>query len=94
MNVRRQALLDSCACIFTYSNPIPSRTAKVLEFRPFLSPGGGGGYSDIYTYVGSGHFWGSNFFEFQYFWGFSENEYLFGYEDFVDIFGGHFKIGQ
>ena len=32
-------------------------------------------------------------FEFQYFWGFSENLIFLGYEDFVDIFGGHHKIG-
>ena len=32
--------------------------------------------------------------EFQYFWVFfKKNEYFFGYEDFVDIFGGHHKIG-
>ena len=35
--------------------------------------GGGGGYSDIfYIYVGSGHFFGVQNSEFQYFWGFSE----------------------
>ena len=28
-------------------------------------------------------FWGQ-IFEFQYFWGFSENEYFLGYEHFVD----------
>ena len=27
------------------------------------------------------------------FWGFQKNEYSFGYEDFVDIFGGYHKIG-
>ena len=32
-------------------------------------------------------------FEFQYFLGFQENEYFWGYEDFVDIFWGHHKIG-
>ena len=37
-------------------------------------------------------FWVQNF-EFQYFWGFSKNKYFLGYEDFVDIFGGHHKIG-
>ena len=40
------------------------------------------------TYVGSRHFWGAQNFEFQYFFGFSENEYFFGFDDFVDIFGG------
>ena len=28
-------------------------------------------------------------FEFQYFGGFTENSIFLGYEDFVDIFGGH-----
>ena len=37
-------------------------------------------------------FWVQNF-EFQYFLGFSKNKYFLGYEDFVDIFGGHHKIG-
>ena len=37
-------------------------------------------------------------FEFQIFGGFQKNEYFFGYEDFVNIFGGgggggHHKIG-
>ena len=37
-------------------------------------------------------FWGSNF-KFQYFGFFQKNEYFLGYEDFVDIFGGHPNIG-
>ena len=37
-----------------------------------------------------GSFFGVHNFEFQYFWGFQKNEYCFGSEDFVDIFGGHF----
>ena len=36
---------------------------------------------------------GGQNFEFQYFWGFSENCIFLGYEDRVDIFGGHHKIG-
>ena len=32
-------------------------------------------------------------FEFQYFWGLQKNKKKLGYEDFVDIFGGHHKIG-
>ena len=46
-----------------------------------------GGYS-FRTYVGTGHFFGVQNFEFQYFWGFQKNKYFLGYEDFVDIFGG------
>ena len=37
-------------------------------------------------------FWVQNF-EFQYFLGFWKNEYFLGYEDSVDIFLGHHKIG-
>ena len=34
-------------------------------------------------------------FEFQYFlFGFQKNEYVFGYEDFMDIFWGHHKVGM
>ena len=36
-----------------------------------------------------GLFFGVQNFEFQYFFEFSER-----YQDFVDIFGGHHKIGQ
>ena len=47
--------------------------------------------------VGLGFFFlggGGQNFEFQYFWGVSENYiYFLGYEDFVDIFWGHHKIG-
>ena len=46
-----------------------------------LSPRGGGGggwYSDIFTYVGSGYFRGVQSSEFQYFWGFSEKLIFWG----------------
>ena len=33
------------------------------------------------------------FVQFILFFGFSENDSFFGYENFVDIFGGHHKIG-
>ena len=52
-----------------------------------LGGGGGGGYSDI-SYIRSlWSFLGVQNFEFQYFCFFLENEYFWGYEDFVDIFG-------
>ena len=51
--------------------------------------GGGGVLWYFHTYVGSGHFFGVQIFEFQYFGGFSENEYFWGYEKkIVDIFVG------
>ena len=40
-----------------------------------------------YIYVGSGHFLGVQNFEIQIFWVFRKNEYVLGYEDFVDFFG-------
>ena len=52
-------------------------------------------YTLIFSYIrrlGS-FFWVQNF-EFQYFFGFSEKLiFFFWYEDFVDIFWGHHKIG-
>ena len=51
--------------------------------------GGGGGGTLILSYIrrlGS-FFWVQNF-EFLYFWFFfQKNEYFWGYEDFVDIYG-------
>ena len=48
----------------------------------------------IFSYIRRlGSFFGVQNFEFQYFWGFQKNKYFFGYEDFVDIFWGHDKIG-
>ena len=47
----------------------------------------------FHTYVGASYFWGFKILNFDIFWGFQKNEYAFGYEDFVDIFGGHQKIG-
>ena len=50
-------------------------------------------YSDIFIHtckLGSFFFGGGvQNFKFQYFWGFSEKLIFLGYEDFVDIFGGH-----
>ena len=40
------------------------------------------------TYVGLGIFWGVKILNFIIFGGFQENEDFWGYEDFVDIFGG------
>ena len=42
----------------------------------------------FHTYVGASYFWGFKILNFDIFWGFQKNEYAFGYEDFVDIFGG------
>ena len=54
-------------------------------------PGGGGGGGALlyfHTYVGSVHFFGVEFLNFNIFLGFQKNEYFFGYEHFVDIFLG------
>ena len=47
----------------------------------------------FHAYVGSGYFWGFKILNFNVFGGFQKLEYFLGYEDFVDIFCGHHKIG-
>ena len=47
----------------------------------------------IFSYISRlGSFFGGQNFEFRYFWVFSENFKILGYDDFVDIFWGHHKI--
>ena len=58
-----------------------------------LTPRGGGGIHTKARVI-----LGVQNFEFHYFLDFQTNEYFFfwgggGYEDFVDILGGHHKIG-
>ena len=58
--------------------------------------GGGGGaliVSYNILYVGSAHFWGFKILNFNILWGFQKNEYIWGYEAFVDILRGHCKTG-
>ena len=61
--------------------------------------GGGGGGTQIFSYIRRlGSFLGVQNFEFHFFFGggggVQKNEYFGGgYEDFVDIFWGHHKIG-
>ena len=65
-----------------------------LHKAGFLHRGGGGGVLwYFHTYVGSGYFLWFKILNFNIFWGFEKNEYFWGYEDFVDIFLGHHKIG-
>ena len=67
---------------------------SVCLFLPRWGRGGGGVLLYFHAYVGSGYFWGAQNFEFQYFGGgFHKTKYFWGYEDFVDIFWGHHKIG-
>ena len=47
-----------------------------------------GGTLIFHTYVGSGHFFGFQIFEFQFFGGFSEKLIFFGLLEISDIFGG------
>ena len=54
--------------------------------RPSVPEGGGGGTLKISYIHRLGSFFGVQNFNFQYFLGFSENEYFLGYEDFADIF--------
>ena len=52
----------------------------------FHSQGRGGGvYCELFIYRHRDIDWLQNF-EFQFFGGFQKNEYLLGYEDFMDIF--------
>ena len=44
------------------------------------------------TYVGSGHFWGVQNFEFQYFFGFQKMKFLWGMIILWIFFGGNHKI--
>ena len=53
--------------------------------------GGGGVLRYFHTYVGSGHFLGFKILNFNFLEGFQKNEYFFGCDDFMDIFGGHYK---
>ena len=56
--------------------------------------GGGGRYSDIFPYICRlGSFFWFKSLNFNIFVFFQSNEYYLGYEDFVDIFWGHLKIG-
>ena len=48
----------------------------------------------IFSYIRKlGPFFWVKFLNFNIFWGFQKNEYFYGYENFVDIFLGHPKIG-
>ena len=53
---------------------------------------GGGGLKVLYIRR-LGLFFEFKILNFNIFWGFQKNEYFLGYEDFVDIFWGHHKIG-
>ena len=57
--------------------------------------GGGGGGSLIFSYMRRlGSFLGGfEILNFNILGGFQKHEYFLGYEDFVDIFLGHHKIG-
>ena len=53
--------------------------------------GVGGGYSDIFIYMLAWPiFGGFKILNFRIFGGFQKNEYFWGYEEIVDIFGGSF----
>ena len=82
---------------------------EILHLRSvrLFSPEGGVVLLYFHANVGLGYFGGSNvlnfniflfffyFFFFFFFWGggVQKTEYFWGYEDFVDTFWGHHKIG-
>ena len=49
-------------------------------------PHRGRGYTDIFIYEGSDHFFGFKILNFNFLGGFQKTKYFFGYENFVDIF--------
>ena len=54
----------------------------------------GGGGTLIFSYIRRlGPFFGFKILNFNIFLGFQKNKYFMGYENFVDIFWGHHKIG-
>ena len=55
--------------------------------------GGGGVNLYFHAYVGLGYFGGFKILNFNIFGDFLKTEYFWGYEDFMDIFWGHHKIG-
>ena len=72
------------------------RRREILLLRsvcPFV-PQGGGGCILIFSYIHRPMlFFGFKTLNFNNFGGFQKTEYLWEYEDFVDIFWGHHKIG-
>ena len=50
--------------------------------------GGGGVLCYFHTYVGSDHFFGVKFLNFNIFGDFQKNEYFLGYENFCGYFVG------
>ena len=66
-----------------------------MSVKYIAQGGGGGGGTLIFLYIRRlGLFFGVKILNFNIFGGFQKNEYFFGYEEFVDIFLGHHKIGQ
>ena len=68
---------------------------KIKGTLVFNEGGGGGVLWYFHTCIGSGHFLGSKIWIplLSIFGGFQKHEFFLGYEDFVDIFWGHHKIG-
>ena len=83
-------LLFGLNCDLSWSQTIPMRN-NLWGKRILQDPRSG---TLIFSNIRRlGHFFGVQNFEFQYFLGLSEKCIFLGYEDFVDIFGGHHKIG-
>ena len=58
-----------------------------------MKPRGGGGTLKFSYIRKLGSFYGFKILNFIIYLGFQKNEYFLGYENFVDIFGVHHKIG-
>ena len=69
---------------------------EAFKKQPSKPRGGGGGGTLIISHIrrfGLFFFFWFKILNFNIFWDVQKNEYFWGYEDFVDIFGGHHKIG-
>ena len=71
--------LNHIFCNVRFSHPDAPRMCVCV------GGGGGGGLRFSYIYVGWDHFWGFKILNFNNFGGFQKYQYLWGYEDFVDI---------
>ena len=79
-------------CVCTDDNPVAK--ARGLSSRTCAHTPRGTGDTLIFSYIRRfGSFRGFEISNFIILGGFQKNEYFWGYGDFVDIFGGHHKVG-
>ena len=90
---RKHQTYSSCVVLWIISS-ITRQKYYLLLYLVYPQGGGGGGYYDIFIHTKARViFLGFKILNFIIFGGFQKNEYFLRYEDFVDIFWGHHKIG-